>query len=846
MKEQIIFLRYLGALPRGNSFPLCSNLQINYVFASEEYPDYVCSPYNDAFGFFISGPGITGVKNIAVIPTTTIGVAINSVNNGVVGAAGIDGGCTSLAYSSLFVDNATGPQIAYNGFTTPLTASASITPCQTYHLKLVIADAADAVYDSGVFLLQNDLTCIIPVLTVTASPSSICAGQSSTLTASSSGSVSGTYTWTPNTNLSTNSGSIVVASPLTSTIYTVSSSNICGQIITQTVSVTVGNPSINAAGSFCISSPDVNLIGTPSGGIWSGTGITNTLSGIFSPAVAGVGSHIISYQNAGGCGGITTTTIVVNNTPTITVNSATICSGSTTTLIANGANNYTWSPGTALSSTTGSMVTANPSVTTNYTILGAIGTCAGTTTVDIIVNSNPTITVNSASICSGSTATLTATGADSYSWSPSNTLSSSTGSFVIANPIVTTSYTLTGFSLNGCSSNKITTINVNALPSLTVIPVTICPLETATLTAYPTTLVSYTWSPGLISTNGVSVTGSPSVTTNYTVSATDNNGCIGNTLATINAVTNLSVTASSSSSVVCTGSSVNLIGLGASSYTWASSGGGMSSTNGAVITVTPIGASTTYTVNGSSGACSAAPYTLTVNVNLLPTITTSVSPGATVCLGTPITLNAGGAITYTWSNGVIDGIALTPTVAGAMNYSVTGTDLNGCINYATQNVTINSLPNIMISTSNTLLCVGQTASLTASGASSYTWNTTGTTSVIAVSPITTTNYTVTGVDGNGCLNTATITQSVSVCNDIQTIISNETISTYPNPTNGIATIEINATFNLIIMDVLGKVVYNQTLNKGKHIINLSNYANGLYFVRATSNGKVNTTRLIKE
>ena len=173
--------------------PICDNLEIKYVFASEEYPDFVCSPYNDAFAFFISGPGITGSKNIAIVPgTTTMGVAINSINNGIVGSSGVAGGCTSTAYTSLYVDNSSGSQIAYNGFTTPLTASASIIPCQTYHFKIVIADAGDALYDSGVFLLQDGVTCVTPVLTATASPNSICAGQSSTLTAS--GSVSGTFT----------------------------------------------------------------------------------------------------------------------------------------------------------------------------------------------------------------------------------------------------------------------------------------------------------------------------------------------------------------------------------------------------------------------------------------------------------------------------------------------------------------------------------------------------------------------------------------------------------------------------------------------------------------------------
>ncbi|MEQ1744747.1 MAG: choice-of-anchor L domain-containing protein [Saprospiraceae bacterium] len=130
-------------------------LSFNFVFASEEYCEYVNSQFNDVFGFFISGPGIPGgQQNIAVIPTTNIPVAINNVNH--------------LSFSGFYVNNqpasstnlcgqnpATGPavnEVQYDGFTRKFTAIANVQPCETYRMKLKIADVGDGVWDSAVFL----------------------------------------------------------------------------------------------------------------------------------------------------------------------------------------------------------------------------------------------------------------------------------------------------------------------------------------------------------------------------------------------------------------------------------------------------------------------------------------------------------------------------------------------------------------------------------------------------------------------------------------------------------------------------------------------------------------------
>ncbi|MFH0894505.1 MAG: choice-of-anchor L domain-containing protein [Bacteroidota bacterium] len=122
-----------------------SQVEFQYIFASEEYNEFVGSNFNDVFAFFISGPGIVGEQNIALIPNTTVPVAINNVNNG--------------SYWQYFHDNTTNnTNIQYDGYTTVLRAiKTGLIPCQTYTLKLIIADAGDGIFDAAVFLKANSL-----------------------------------------------------------------------------------------------------------------------------------------------------------------------------------------------------------------------------------------------------------------------------------------------------------------------------------------------------------------------------------------------------------------------------------------------------------------------------------------------------------------------------------------------------------------------------------------------------------------------------------------------------------------------------------------------------------------
>jgi gliding motility-associated-like protein len=142
-------------VPQGDS------IKFRYVFASEEYDEYVCGTVNDAFGFFISGPGFAGPfsnggMNIALIPGTSTPVSINTVNLGVSGTNGIATNCTAIdpnwaSYNIYYTQN-TQQTIQYDGKTVVLTAYAAVQCGQTYHIKLAIGDAGDGAWDSGVFL----------------------------------------------------------------------------------------------------------------------------------------------------------------------------------------------------------------------------------------------------------------------------------------------------------------------------------------------------------------------------------------------------------------------------------------------------------------------------------------------------------------------------------------------------------------------------------------------------------------------------------------------------------------------------------------------------------------------
>jgi gliding motility-associated-like protein len=132
--------------------PISDTVQFNYVFASNEYMTYVGAGVNDVFAFLISGPGIIGERNVALIPGTSTAVTIDDVNADVNGQYYVDN------------ENPPGATVEYNGWTTVLTALAVLQPCETYHIRLAIADGGDEAFDSAVFLEARSFTS--PTITI--------------------------------------------------------------------------------------------------------------------------------------------------------------------------------------------------------------------------------------------------------------------------------------------------------------------------------------------------------------------------------------------------------------------------------------------------------------------------------------------------------------------------------------------------------------------------------------------------------------------------------------------------------------------------------------------------------
>ncbi|HRP89533.1 MAG TPA: choice-of-anchor L domain-containing protein [Edaphocola sp.] len=149
-------------IPKGDT------IKFDYVFGSEEYPEFACTSFNDAFALLISGPGIVSnipalptKRNVAIVPgTTNIPVAINSINSGTGGGpvSTCSNQYTGAPYTQYYINNASGTTVVCDGFTTVLTAIAAVTPCDTYKLKFAIGNVGDGSYESSIFLKAGSLT----------------------------------------------------------------------------------------------------------------------------------------------------------------------------------------------------------------------------------------------------------------------------------------------------------------------------------------------------------------------------------------------------------------------------------------------------------------------------------------------------------------------------------------------------------------------------------------------------------------------------------------------------------------------------------------------------------------
>jgi hypothetical protein len=257
--------------------------------------------------------------------------------------------------------------------------------------------------------------------------------------------------------------------------------------------------------------------------------------------------------------------------------------------------------------------------------------------------------------------------------------------------------------------------------------------------------------PGNLSGNTVAV--SPATNTTYSVIGTDANGCVNTALVSVAVNALPAVAASATSSAVCIGDSTTVSASGAAAYLW-----NPGNAIGPAQVVAP-GVTTTYTVTGTDTNGCSNTASITVNVNAPPVVNATAASG-TICDGAADTLTANGASAYAWSSG---GNAATEIVSPSTTtaYTVTGTDTNGCSNTASITVNVNALPVVNATAASGTICDGAADTLTANGASAYAWSSGGNAATEIVSPSTTTAYTVTGTDTNGCSNTASVTVNVN-------------------------------------------------------------------------------------
>lgn len=297
--------------------------------------------------------------------------------------------------------------------------------------------------------------------------------------------------------------------------------------------------------------------------------------------------------------------------------------------------------------------------------------------------------------------------------------------------------------------------------------------------------------------------------------------------------------------------SVTVVG-GSNPYTYLWSTGATTS----VITGQTAGVKT-VTVTNTCGGITINTITITQPSVLSPT----ASQTNVACNGgnngkASITASGGtSGYTYSWSPSGGTGSAATNLNAG--NYNCLITDANSCSK--TQSVIITQPTAIALnaSTNNTLMCTGNSSTLTANasggtGTITYSWVAGSSTSVNVVSPATTTIYTVNCTDANGCFNVATITQSVSICTGIDNLtsnISNLVLQVYPNPTNGMLNVElntINENTKVEILNALGQVIVSEKNPTQYFSFNIYNYPAGVYFVKATFDSKTSVVKIMKE
>lgn len=654
---------------------------------------------------------------------------------------------------------------------------------------------------------------------VTSLPNNIiCSAGSRTLVASGASN----YTWS--TGATTNS---IVVSPASTTCYSVSSTGTTGCTGSAVSCVSVqSNPTIAISGSSsaCMGTPLLLNASGASTYTWNNGSTSSSIS--VTPSVNTC--YTVTGASSGGCLAMAVKCLTINSVPIPTVSGgAFLCNGDSVTLNASGANSYTWLPG----GQTSTSISVSPTASTCYTLLGnAGGTCLGSAVRCITVGSAPNIVVSgNLSICSGGTTSLSLSGASTYTWYPTTV----SGSMVVLSPTATTCYSIAGTSSTGCNSYTGVCITVGSSPNLTVTGSSlVCAGQSTTLTAGGAN--SYTWLPG--NSSGASIAVNPSVSTCYTVLGSNGSGCVASAVKcfSVSLAPVISISGNNSS---CIGANRILTASGAGSYTW------NTGSNSPSISVSP-SVNTCYVVYGKNSAGCIGSASKCLTVSAAPSV--SINGSHTLCAGSPLVLTASGANSYSWNTGATTSTLVVSPSTNTV-YQVYGSNSGGCgSDTASYAVNVIANPTITVTSSPAYICAGQSATLNASGATSYLWNGTQSGSSIVVSPSVSTSYLVNG-NTNGCSKIASFVLQVSPCTGIENNHDLATLNTqlYPNPAQNELTFQSNAPGKVSyqLIDLLGQVLLSGEFTTSK-TIDVSGLADGHYIVRLEAGKSLSYKRLL--
>ncbi|MBI3500447.1 MAG: gliding motility-associated C-terminal domain-containing protein [Bacteroidetes bacterium] len=712
--------------------------------------------------------------------------------------ASICAGTSTTLNGSGGVNYGWGPSGA--GLSCTLCQNPVATPSVTTTYTLAVMDANGCTNTDMVTVTVNPL----PSVSISGN-TTICAGNSTTLTASGGN----FYSWSTTATMAS-----ISVSPSASTTYSVVGVDANGCFNVASTSVMVNPlPTANAGANVTIcagqtttlsASGGINYVWTPSSSLSN----PNSSNPIANPT--STTTYTVTVTDANGCSNKSSVTVTVNPIPVANAGpNQNICFGSSTTLSGSGGINYSWVPSTALSNPNISNPVANPTSTTTYTLIVSNGNCASAASVNVTVNPNPTATISSQSVtccalCNGSATVSPSNGSSPYTFIWSDPQAQTTPT---ASGLCNGTYTVTVTDANGCFATQTVSI---AAP--------VCLTASATATAAScnggsngTATVNvnggiqnymYLWLPS--GANSSTATGLSAG--GYTVVITDGNGCtmIASTTVSQPPAITSSLSSMNAGCAMTNGTATANAGGGTAPYTYSWSNGGTTSQISNL-------ASQIYSVTiTDANGCT---HTDTISVFENPPPVASISGNANLCIGEGTTLTASGGGTYLWNTFQSSpNISVAPTVT--TGYSVIVTSGN-CTDTASVNVVVNAPPAVDAG-ANVTIPIGSSAQLFGSGnGSTYNWspssglNCTNCQNPTA-SPQTGTWYYVIATDANGC--TAMDSVFVFVDNTCQEIYLPTVFSPNADGENDEWRIYINnlaciKDFKIMVWDRWGEKVY---------------------------------------